>query len=329
MTISNFFRDFSKLKTSTQALSYLVIISIFLLSVAALSLYIDLAGTRQQYEELATVIGRSIFQEIIAVRRWNAEHGGVYVPVTEKFQPNPYLEDLSRDVTTTDGKKLTKINPEYMTRLISEVLNQDKGIKIHITSSKLINLSNKADRWEEKALANFEKGSLEEYSVLQSDHSAVFRFMAPLKTESSCLNCHAKQGYKVGDIRGGISVSFSYAPFEKAVSRDQRKDCLVHILFSLIGLLIIYLLGKKLILRIVDLQEAFRQIKRLEGFLPICSHCKRIRLTGTDAKEQKSWIPIEIYIRDKTDAEFTHGLCPECLKKHYAFEFDKQEELKI
>ncbi len=53
-----------------------------------------------------------------------------------------------------------------------------------------------------------------------------------------------------------------------------------------------------------------RRIKYLEGFLPVCSFCKRIRV-GTD------WIPIEKYIEDHSEAEFSHGLCPECVKKHY------------
>ena len=132
-------------KTSSQALTYLIIIGVFLLLASALSAYFNTYKTEKQYEELATVIGRSIFQELVVVRKWNAEHGGIYVPVTERFQPNPYLEDVRRDVTTTDGIRLTKINPEYMTRLLSELLEKEKGIKIHITSLKLKSPANKAD----------------------------------------------------------------------------------------------------------------------------------------------------------------------------------------
>jgi hypothetical protein len=46
-------------------------------------MYFNTRNTEKQYRELATVIGRSIFQEILIVRRWNAEHGGIYVPVTD------------------------------------------------------------------------------------------------------------------------------------------------------------------------------------------------------------------------------------------------------
>lgn len=53
-----------------------------------------------------------------------------------------------------------------------------------------------------------------------------------------------------------------------------------------------------------------RRIKYLEGFLPICGHCKRIRAEG-------EWKPIEDYISSHSAAKFSHGLCPECLEKHY------------
>jgi hypothetical protein len=70
--------------------------------------------------------------------------------------------------------------------------------------------------------------------------------------------------------------------------------------------------------KIDELEKALAHITRLEGILPICSNCKKIRLEGADPKEQNSWIPIENYISTKTDAQFTHGICPECLKKLYS-----------
>jgi phosphoserine phosphatase RsbU/P len=59
--------------------------------------------------------------------------------------------------------------------------------------------------------------------------------------------------------------------------------------------------------RILALQE---RVERLEGLLPICSYCKRIR------DEHESWLPIDEYLVRRTDARFTHGLCPECRTTH-------------
>jgi hypothetical protein len=60
-----------------------------------------------------------------------------------------------------------------------------------------------------------------------------------------------------------------------------------------------------------------REIKRLEGFLPICSFCKKIR------NEQNEWQKIEMYISKNSQADFTHSICPDCAKTHYADFLDK------
>ncbi len=62
---------------------------------------------------------------------------------------------------------------------------------------------------------------------------------------------------------------------------------------------------------ILKLQEALDKIKTLRGLLPICASCKKIR------DDQGYWHQVEIYIRDHSEAEFSHGLCPDCLKKLY------------
>lgn len=57
-------------------------------------------------------------------------------------------------------------------------------------------------------------------------------------------------------------------------------------------------------------KSAEEHVKRLEGILPICSYCKKIR------DENNDWRRLEEYIEDRTKAEFSHGICPECFSKH-------------
>lgn len=64
--------------------------------------------------------------------------------------------------------------------------------------------------------------------------------------------------------------------------------------------------------QLVVLHEALRHVKRLQGLLPICMHCKKIRT------DPETWQRIESYIMEHADVTFSHGLCPECAKKHYA-----------
>ena len=62
---------------------------------------------------------------------------------------------------------------------------------------------------------------------------------------------------------------------------------------------------------IAELRAASQEVQRLQGLLPICSHCKRIR------DEAGTWHQLEMYISRHSDVAFTHGLCPECLRKFY------------
>ena len=57
-----------------------------------------------------------------------------------------------------------------------------------------------------------------------------------------------------------------------------------------------------------ELQEALDNIKALEGLIPICANCKKIR------DDEGFWQDVEVYVRDHSEAEFSHGICPGCAK---------------
>jgi hypothetical protein len=60
-----------------------------------------------------------------------------------------------------------------------------------------------------------------------------------------------------------------------------------------------------------ELQRSIARIRRLEGIISICSYCHRIR------NEQRSWQRLEAYLVDHSDAQFSHGICPECFEQHF------------
>jgi PAS domain S-box-containing protein len=60
-----------------------------------------------------------------------------------------------------------------------------------------------------------------------------------------------------------------------------------------------------------ELEEALAKVKTLKGLLPICPSCKKIR------DDQGYWHQVEIYIRDHSEAEFSHNICPDCLERLY------------
>jgi len=77
---------------------------------------------------------------------------------------------------------------------------------------------------------------------------------------------------------------------------------------------------------ILELRKALSEVKTLRGFLPICASCKKIR------DDMGYWNQIECYIRDRSDAEFSHSICPECVEKLYPelnLHDDEKEKLQI
>jgi hypothetical protein len=81
------------------------------------------------------------------------------------------------------------------------------------------------------------------------------------------------------------------------------------------------LLAKKRLAEQVDkLEEANRHVQRLQGLLPICMYCHKIRT------DQQLWQQMEAYITEHSDAKFSHSLCPECAQKHFPeLNFNKGE----
>ncbi len=196
----------------------------------------NLKSNRSETLEAARIEARTAFEKDIIYRRWNANHGGVYIPITKFSKPNPYLDVPERDIVTPSGKKLTKINPAFMTRQVHELEMHTYGIKGHITSLNPIRPENAPDPWEVQALNDFESGIKEASAIEEMDNKKHMRLMRPLLTEKSCLKCHASQGYKLGDIRGGISISIPMAP-HMAIARHHTFTLTIgHGLLWLLGL---------------------------------------------------------------------------------------------
>jgi signal transduction histidine kinase/ActR/RegA family two-component response regulator len=227
----------------------------------AVSCLLFARAEEQRMVEVALSIARSSHDKDLAYRMWNSMHGGVYVPVTEKTQPNPYLEAPDRDVTTTGGLRLTMVNPAYMTRQVHELSKEHFGIKGHITSLTPIRPANAPDEWEAKALNRILAQRLTEYhEVLEESGQQSLRYIKPLLTAEPCLKCHAKQGYKVGDIRGGIGVTVPMDFFADIVRPDMTKVLFLHTSILVMGLTIIllgrWLLSIQIVKRIALFDEA-------------------------------------------------------------------------
>ncbi len=187
-----------------------------------------------QLSELKESAG-AFYEQIAVARFWNAKHGGVYVEVTPETQPNPYLDVPDRDIVSIDGKRYTKINPAYMTRQISKIADRRRGNKFRIVGFRPLNPANAPEAWESEALKRLENAKADEAATIfrEENGKRFFKYLVPLRIEQPCLTCHAKQGYRRGELKGGVIISIPMEKFD-AIRKENTKKTVLSL--SAIGL---------------------------------------------------------------------------------------------
>ncbi|MBI5388367.1 MAG: PAS domain S-box protein [Verrucomicrobia bacterium] len=229
-------------------------------------LALDFSHTEHEVLEVAKAEARAAYRNDMIYRLWNADRGGVYVPVTESTPPNPHLAHVpQRDVTTASGQQLTLVNPAYMTRLVHELGRHEFGLRAHITSLKPLRPENAADAWESNALQRLARGEKEVSAVATVDGGAHLRFMAPMMTEERCLKCHAQQGYRVGDVRGGLAFAVPiHSEWLTPIHRHTRVSMLVLGSLWIVGLCGIWLAPGSVRSRLAQRQERLQALRESE-----------------------------------------------------------------
>jgi signal transduction histidine kinase/DNA-binding response OmpR family regulator len=200
------------------------------------SLALALGQEARNTADLARVNARAVFEQDLLYRRWNMARGGLYARVSDATPANPFLPDSARVMLSASGDTFALLNPAYMTRQAHELAKGSFAIKGHNTSLKPIRPENAPDPWEAAALRRFEAGTPDTSSVEAMGGGTYLRYMAPLVVEQGCLACHGPQGYEVGDVRGGISVSIPMEPFWAAGRRHRGATTAQYAVFLLLGL---------------------------------------------------------------------------------------------
>ncbi|MBI5898310.1 MAG: PAS domain S-box protein [Rhodocyclales bacterium] len=203
------------------------------------SLAWTLSENERDHMNTAFAEARANLNKDITLRRWASDHGGVYVPITGRQQPVPFLEHVpGRDVTTTDGLKLTLLNPATVVRQMMDRYAQDYGVRGRITGLKYLNPANAPDAWEKRQLEEFEQGGhMEVWEVSDIDGRPYLRHLRAMYMEDGCAKCHAVLGYKTGDLRGATGLNLPLGQYYEKIRQDRVDLGLTHGLIWLFGLI--------------------------------------------------------------------------------------------
>ncbi len=206
--------------------------------VLSISLAWNLDKARQQMFDQAYAEARANLNKDITFRRWGTSHGGVYVPLTETQQSVPWLAHVAgRDVETTDGRKLTLLNPASMLRQMMDRYSEEYGIQGRITGLRQLNPGNAPDAWETEQLKVFTRGEKKEvWAVTEKGGKPYLRYLRAMMMEPGCEKCHAILGYKLGDMRGATGLNIPLTPYLQRLDSIRVNLVLSHGAIWLLGL---------------------------------------------------------------------------------------------
>lgn len=237
------------LKPARLTLSLKFVIGCSLALITALGITFALVAQRQEKLIMEQVEreAHALFTQVVITRSWIADHGGIFVEKLPWMKPSPYLKES--EIVDVTGKRYIRRTPAMVTKDLSKY-SKEKGLYwFHITSLNLTNPENAPDTFESNALGQFEKEKTGELMSIDTiDNAKYLRYIAPLYIEEACLKCHAGQGYKIGDIRGAISIVIPVDKTFADISANRRSMFIAAVITVLTLVAAMFLMMKRLVL---------------------------------------------------------------------------------
>ena len=202
--------------------------------------------------KISSTRGEMIYRLAELVLQWNIQHGLVYVPLTATNPANPFLTSPDREVTTSSGLILTQMTSPQMLRQLSKLFG-DESVSLTMVGTNPINPENRANQWQQAAIEAYPPGQQPYKNIIDGE----FRYLVPLIAKSQCLGCHASQQLQLGDLAGGLSVSFPQESIAASTATLQRQNMISH----LVAYLLLCLISSLLILKIQRLIKNLNQEK--------------------------------------------------------------------
>jgi diguanylate cyclase (GGDEF)-like protein len=197
--------------------SYLLIIAIVVSMwiIMEVIFYQIACDAEREYEKDLINQAKFYNEDMQNTRNWNLKLGGIYAH-EDKIELNLYMDD---NFVNTDKGRFVRINPGWMTRMLSQGFKQDR-LLYSVVSNDPINPVNRAKGFYKKALHKLAQTNSDEALYEIDRYNKRLHYVKPIYTTQSCLECHMENNYKLGDLRGGMVVdmdaSFTLGRTDKA-----------------------------------------------------------------------------------------------------------------
>ena len=245
-----------------------VVFACAIIVLAVLSVWSYSRLAEEQARDQAVQMAHITMNKDLNLRKWVAELGGIYAPITPNTLPNRWLPREGRDFTLPNGQAITRINPAYAYRLVQQYWQSNNSGWGRLVSLKPIRPQNKADAWEERALRELAvSGEKEKMAEDVVDGVRRMRLLRVLRAEKSCLACHAEYGFSEGDILGGMSIIPPLDEVSKGYRTFGYRLSLFCILVASLCLVTILLFTRRLLQGIRQRDASTRQMEELLAYM--------------------------------------------------------------
>jgi PAS domain S-box-containing protein len=191
-------------------------------------------------------------------RHWTAVTGmRLFAPAGDLVDTPKIPAEMKMDtIVTFSGDQLVQVSPMHLSRKVYDMSASDQGITTRLISAHPTKPANGPDPWEAGALGDLDRGA-PEVSTFRLDGAApILRYVAPLRTESTCLQCHNRPGTVVGSLRGAITLTLPLAPLLTLTQGHIRTEIFGVGLLWLIGLAGLSIAGTRFKRRIEERDRA-------------------------------------------------------------------------
>ena len=195
---------------------------------------------------------KAFYQHVITSPLWRGPHNGYYMEVTQ------HLGNTGGRRLQIMGKEFARVDPGIFTTKIRSIVTKRAAYSFHITSLEAMGTPNKPDTWEMEVLEDFKFGLKKEaITMTVYNNITYYRYMAPIKLEGACLNCHS-------NLTAGLSIDIPVDFSDRLYAAQLKRSAISFATFGVFILLFVMAITAFFSKRISD---GFRAIKQLNSQL--------------------------------------------------------------